>query len=98
MTTTSKNTLKKESIAFDPLLTVGDMVKMLRVTKHQIYSWTHQDKIPFLKMGKHLRFPLSLIKKWLESKYNPMAKEICKGVFDSEDESKREPNELPSPN
>ena len=59
------------------LLTIGELSEWLGFTKNQIYAWTHLEKIPSIKIGKHLRFDREHIRLWLESKYNPLAKELC---------------------
>ena len=38
------------------LLTVFELAEKLRVTKNTIYYWSNRNEIPYLKIGKHLRF------------------------------------------
>lgn len=49
------------------LLTVQEISNFLKVPKHYIYHLTHAKKIPFIKIGGHLRFRRSDIDKWLRS-------------------------------
>lgn len=39
-----------------PLLTIDEMGQQLKVPVNTIYYWVHRREIPFLKMGRHLRF------------------------------------------
>ena len=48
------------------LLAIDEVAEMLGVTKSPIYSWTHRNKIPYVKLGKRcLRFRESDILKWI---------------------------------
>jgi excisionase family DNA binding protein len=48
------------------LLAIDEVAQMLGVTKSTIYSWTHRNKIPYVKLGKRcLRFRESDILKWV---------------------------------
>ena len=48
------------------LLTVQEVCGLLKVPKSYIYSLTHQKRIPYLKIGGHLRFRQQDIDAWLE--------------------------------
>jgi excisionase family DNA binding protein len=50
------------------LLDINELSQKLKVPKKTIYKWTHEKKIPCLKLGKHLRFIESDIDQWLKSK------------------------------
>lgn len=39
-----------------PLLTIEEMAQELRVSTNTIYYWVHRKEIPYLKIGRHLRF------------------------------------------
>lgn len=39
-----------------PLLTIHEMASRLKVSAKTIYYWVHRKEIPYLKVGKHLRF------------------------------------------
>ena len=39
-----------------PLLTLTEVSSMLRIPKNTIYYWVHLNEIPYLKIGRHLRF------------------------------------------
>lgn len=38
------------------LLTIAEMSEKLRVSEKTIYYWTSRNEIPFIKVGRHLRF------------------------------------------
>lgn len=55
---------------FQELLTVDEVAQMLRVPASWVYARTSgesADKLPFLKIGRHLRFRRAEIEHWLES-------------------------------
>ena len=49
-------------------LTVDELAELLRVKVHYIYNLTYTRQIPYLKIGRHLRFDLEQISLWIESK------------------------------
>ena len=57
------------------LLTLEEACKLLRVSKSYIYSLTHRQKIPHIKMMGHLRFRRSDIDNWLRDQ----EQEVCIG-------------------
>lgn len=46
-------------------LTIEELCCILQVKKHYIYALTSQRKIPFLKLGRFLRFERDEIEQWL---------------------------------
>jgi len=48
-------------------LTVEELCQLLKLKKSYIYDLTYRKKIPFIKIGRHLRFDLEEIQKWLEN-------------------------------
>jgi len=52
----------------DKLLTVEEMAEYLNLKPSTIYQWTHQGFIPHIKLGSRVRFRMSQIEKWLESR------------------------------
>lgn len=48
------------------LIGVDDLARTLGVSRHTVYSWVAQRRIPFLKVGRLLRFDVRLIDAWLE--------------------------------
>ena len=58
----SKNTQKRG------LISVAELSEFTGVSTHTLYSWVLQRSIPFYKIGKLVRFNISEIEKWLETK------------------------------
>ena len=52
----------------DQLLTVEEIAEYLKLKPSTIYQWTHQGFIPHIKLGSRVRFRISQIEKWLESR------------------------------
>jgi excisionase family DNA binding protein len=57
------------------LLTIREVSALLRVPCSWLYSRTcpqsaKEDRIPFLKLGRHLRFRRSEIEKWIEGHHS----------------------------
>lgn len=50
----------------EKLLTIEELAEYLGVRVQTIYKWTHQEYIPFTKVGKLLRFREGDITRWLE--------------------------------
>ena len=53
------------------LLSIDELCEWLGFTRSQIYFWTSTDKIPHIKIERHLRFDPVQIQQWLDSKSNP---------------------------
>jgi len=50
------------------LLTPQEVADLLSVRKSTIYQWTHQGYIPFVKLGKFVRFNQDKVMEWVERK------------------------------
>ena len=50
------------------LLTPHEMADYLGVKLSTIYNWTHLGFIPYVKLGKFIRFDITVIKKWIEQR------------------------------
>ncbi|MDA8215114.1 MAG: helix-turn-helix domain-containing protein [Nitrospiraceae bacterium] len=50
------------------LLSIEEMAEILGVKVSTLYAMTHYKKIPFFKLGKLVRFRLSDVESWLQSK------------------------------
>ncbi|MCP4570636.1 MAG: helix-turn-helix domain-containing protein [FCB group bacterium] len=50
------------------LLTPQEMADVLGVAVSTIYQWTHQEYIPHIKIGRFVRFRISIVEKWLEKR------------------------------
>ncbi len=53
------------------LMTVREVARELGVSHHTIYSWVSQRRIPFLKIGRLLRFDATAIAQWLRERAEP---------------------------
>lgn len=51
----------------DDLLTPEELCSLLKVKKQRLYEWVHLGRIPYIKVGRFLRFSRSQINAWLES-------------------------------
>jgi len=50
------------------LLGIGEVAERLGVSKNTLYDWCAFGKIPYLKIGKFLRFDPQEIDHWLQGK------------------------------
>lgn len=50
------------------LLTIEELSAYLKVSRFTIYDWVCHKKIPYIKLGRHLRFKKGPIDIWLDSK------------------------------
>jgi len=50
------------------LLTIGDLACLLNVKVKTLYSMVHRSEIPFIKVGRLLRFSRANIETWLSVK------------------------------
>lgn len=48
------------------LLNITQLSEVINVKKKTIYDWTHKKQIPYIKMGRLLRFDLDDIEKWIK--------------------------------
>jgi excisionase family DNA binding protein len=50
------------------LLTPEEVCQLLKIKRSYLYDLTHRNQIPYLKLGRHLRFRRCEIASWLEGK------------------------------
>lgn len=50
------------------LLNIKQLSEKLNVKPRTIYDWKYKRQIPFIKLGKLLRFDEEIIDKWLKKK------------------------------
>ena len=60
--------LKDGNFMDSELLTIEELSSYLKVSRFTIYDWACHKKIPYIKLGRHLRFKKELINIWLDSK------------------------------
>jgi excisionase family DNA binding protein len=52
----------------EKLLTIEELSSLLGVEVSTLYIWTHRKVIPFIKLGKFIRFNESAIQTWLQER------------------------------
>jgi len=52
----------------EKLLTVDELAEVLSVKKSTIYQWRHLGLIPYIKVGRFVRFREKDIQRWLSSR------------------------------
>lgn len=50
----------------DDLLTIEGLAQRLLVSKNTIYSWVSRKRIPYIKLGRLIRFSWKEIQAWME--------------------------------
>jgi len=58
--------IKLNRMILEKYLTIEEVCDILKVKKHYIYALTSQRKIPFIKVGRFLRFEKGKLEKWLQ--------------------------------
>ena len=51
----------------DKLLNVNEMAETLGIKVNTLYSWVYSRKIPYLKVGRLVRFDLTDVREWLKN-------------------------------
>jgi excisionase family DNA binding protein len=54
------------------LITVQDAAKFLAVSTSTLYGWVYQRRIPFVKVGRSLRFELAELQKFIQANRFPV--------------------------
>lgn len=52
----------------EQLLTINQLSEVLQIKVPTIYGWVHEDYIPYVKIGRLVRFEEDEVFKWLERK------------------------------
>lgn len=52
----------------DALMTITELARYLKIPKGSIYNMVYERKIPYIKIGKRLRFIKSEIDEWIRHK------------------------------
>jgi len=55
-----------QSFHAEKLLSISEAADFLGVKVNTLYSWVHTRKIPYVKVGRLVRFDLAEIKSWLQ--------------------------------
>lgn len=48
------------------LIDINQLAEYIGVSTHTIYLWVSQRKIPYVKLGRNLRFRVDDIEQWIE--------------------------------
>jgi len=48
------------------LMTINQLSEVINVKKKTLYDWAHKGQIPYIKLGRLLRFDLAEIETWLK--------------------------------
>lgn len=59
--------MTKESVT-NKLFSPVELSEMLSISIETVYAWTSQKRIPFIKIGRLVRFRSNDVNKWLEEK------------------------------
>ncbi len=54
-------------------LNVRDLCNYLEIEINTVYSWVYQKKIPYLKIGRLVKFDKQEIDRWIDSKRVPVS-------------------------
>ena len=49
-------------------LSIKELSEYLGIPKHTIYSWTSMKKIPYVKLGRAIRFDMTEIESWIKER------------------------------
>ncbi len=56
------------------LISIDELASLLRIQKGTIYNWVYRRKIPYVKVGRLVRFDLNEIAKYLDGcRIGPLA-------------------------
>ena len=58
-------------MASDRLLSVSQVAEMLCVKESTIYCWSYERRLPTVKLGRALRFRLSVIEAFIKANERP---------------------------
>lgn len=58
----------------DEVMNVAEVAAFLRVGRNKVYALVASNKIPYVSVGKHLRFSRSALVRWLSSCGQQVAK------------------------
>jgi excisionase family DNA binding protein len=64
--------MKMQSRSESGLITVQEAAKFLAVSTSTLYGWVYQRRIPFVKVGRSLRFELAELQKFVQSNRFPV--------------------------
>jgi excisionase family DNA binding protein len=45
-----------------------EAAKAIGISERTLWSWTHNNEIPHIRMGKAILYPVDALRRWLESR------------------------------
>jgi excisionase family DNA binding protein len=66
--------MKAERVEFAELLTPEEVCSLLRIKKQRLYEWVHFKQIPYVKVGRFLRFSSEALRQWLAANSSDIMK------------------------
>ncbi len=60
----------KQQFFDNQLVTYEQLSECIKVPKKTLQDWVYKRQIPFVKVGKHIRFKVSEIERWLHKGEN----------------------------
>ena len=67
--------MKNEAASFDELMTPEEVCTLLRIKKQRLYEWVHFKQIPYVKVGRFLRFSSEALRQWLAANSSGIMKD-----------------------
>jgi excisionase family DNA binding protein len=61
-----QKTYLTQDIKVNKYLSVQELSEALGISEETVYSWTSQKRIPFIKVGRCVRFDQDEVKAWLD--------------------------------
>jgi excisionase family DNA binding protein len=60
----------------DPLLTIPEVARYLKISKSKLYSLVSKEEIPHLKIGRNVRIRHKDLQAWIEKQTNQLSIEV----------------------
>ena len=60
----------------DPILTIPEVARYLKISKSKIYSLVAREEIPHLKIGRNVRIRRKDLQAWIEKQTNQLSFEV----------------------
>jgi excisionase family DNA binding protein len=60
-------TLREKLASFDGAIGADDIARLLQTSRHTIYSWVRENRIPYFRLNGSLKFDPALIADWIDS-------------------------------
>ncbi len=60
----------------DPILTIPEVARYLKISKSKIYNLVSKKEIPHLKIGRNVRIRQTDLQMWMEKQTNQLSFEV----------------------